>query len=145
MPFHPVLEAFEGNLKIVGHGPSSEKQHAPHFPDDGVALNVFNQCNRVLLPDTVPHALARISAHRLSWLSHAICVLPSLNPPLASSLPLVHRRCLDNTVADLLAVLVRGPAAAALVFAQDTILSWPLRACSPPRSASRLMDEQTLS
>jgi len=34
MPFHPVPEAFEGNLKIVGHGPISEKQHAPHFPDD---------------------------------------------------------------------------------------------------------------
>ena len=34
MPFHPVLEAFEGSLEIVGHGPRTENQHAPHFPDD---------------------------------------------------------------------------------------------------------------
>jgi len=110
-----------------------------------MALHSTCSINATEYCSPIPHALARISAHHLSWLSHPICVLPSLSPPLAFSLPLVHRRCLDNTVADLLAVLVRGPAAAALVVAQDTILSWRLRACSSPRSASRFMDEQTLS
>jgi len=31
MPFHPVLEAFGGNLKVVGTGAS---KHAPHFAED---------------------------------------------------------------------------------------------------------------
>jgi len=34
MPFHPVLEAFGGNLKIVGTGASTANQHMPHFADD---------------------------------------------------------------------------------------------------------------
>jgi len=32
MPFHPVLVAFGGNLKIVGHGPSTEISMRPTFP-----------------------------------------------------------------------------------------------------------------
>jgi len=35
MPFQPVLEAFGGNLKIVGTGASTANQHMPHFADDG--------------------------------------------------------------------------------------------------------------
>jgi len=34
MPFHPVLEAFGGKLKIVGTGASTANQHAPHFADN---------------------------------------------------------------------------------------------------------------
>jgi len=34
MPFQPVLEAFGGNLKIVGTGASTANQHMPHFADD---------------------------------------------------------------------------------------------------------------
>jgi len=34
MPFQPVLDAFGGILKIVGTGPSTANQHAPHFADD---------------------------------------------------------------------------------------------------------------
>jgi len=34
MPFHPVLEAFGGNLKIVGTGARTANQHMPHFADD---------------------------------------------------------------------------------------------------------------
>jgi len=35
MPFQPVLDAFGGNLKIVGTSASTANQHAPHFADDG--------------------------------------------------------------------------------------------------------------
>jgi len=38
MPFHPVLEAFGGNLKIVGTGASTANQHMPHFADDIAVL-----------------------------------------------------------------------------------------------------------
>jgi len=34
MPFQPVLEAFGGNLKIVGTSASTANQHMPHFADD---------------------------------------------------------------------------------------------------------------
>jgi len=34
MPFQPVLEAFGGNLKIVGTGASTANQLMPHFADD---------------------------------------------------------------------------------------------------------------
>ena len=34
MPFQPVLDAFGGNLKIVGTCASTANQHAPHFADD---------------------------------------------------------------------------------------------------------------
>jgi len=34
MLFHPVLQAFCGNLKIMGTGASTANQHAPHFADD---------------------------------------------------------------------------------------------------------------
>jgi len=34
MPFHPVLEAFGGNLKVEGTGASTANQLAPHFADD---------------------------------------------------------------------------------------------------------------
>ena len=46
MPFHPGLEAFEGNFKIVGHGARAEKQPAPHFSDNGLS----EQCNTLLQP-----------------------------------------------------------------------------------------------
>jgi len=34
MPFQPVLDAFGGNLKIVGTGASTANPHMPHFADD---------------------------------------------------------------------------------------------------------------
>jgi len=37
MPFQPVLDAFAGNLKIVGTGASTANQRAPHFADDAVS------------------------------------------------------------------------------------------------------------
>jgi len=33
MPFHPVLEAFSGNWKIMRHGTSTANQHVHQFPD----------------------------------------------------------------------------------------------------------------
>jgi len=50
MPFHPVPEAFEGNLKIVGHGPSTEKQHAPHFPDDVLTVGANRGVRMLFFP-----------------------------------------------------------------------------------------------
>jgi len=38
MPIQPVLDAFGGNLRIVGTGASTANQHAPHFADDVASL-----------------------------------------------------------------------------------------------------------
>ena len=61
MPFQPVLEAFGGNLKIVGTGASTANQHMPHFADDAeadVADPVFVRSTiqkRIeFIPPTVP-------------------------------------------------------------------------------------------
>jgi len=38
MPFHQVLEAFGGKLKIEGLGASTDNQPVHHFPDDRAGL-----------------------------------------------------------------------------------------------------------
>jgi len=49
MPFQPVLEAFGGNLKIVGTGASTANQHMPHFADDGTHRRSCANCSHVVI------------------------------------------------------------------------------------------------
>jgi len=68
MPVHPVLEAFGGNLKIVGTGTSTANQHAPHFADDvrpsstvpeGSKKNFIGQIHGCLSVATFPWPLGQ--------------------------------------------------------------------------------------